>query len=137
MLLFQKRFHEGLVSGKVSLTFRRWQKSRVKPGGRYRCHPIGVLVVDSVDSVQARDVTEQDALLSGFDSRAELIAYLSSGPAGRLRDSSKLYRIGLHHGGDEDRVELALNDQLTPGDVAAIEQKLARMDARKPWTKTT
>ena len=46
MLLFQKRFHTGLVQGDVTVTFRRWDKPRVKPGGRYRCHPIGVLEVD-------------------------------------------------------------------------------------------
>jgi len=49
MLLFQKRFHAGLTSGEVTLTFRRWPRSRVKAGGRYRCHPIGVLEVDGFE----------------------------------------------------------------------------------------
>ena len=137
MLLFQKRFHEGLVSGKVSLTFRRWPRSRVKPGGRYRCHPIGVLVVDSVDTIRASEITAEDAQRSGFDSREELVEYLSSGPAGRLRESSSLYRIGLHHGGDGDRVEIALDEQLTADDVSEIQRKLARLDAKRPWTRQT
>jgi hypothetical protein len=70
MLLFQKRFHAGLESGAVTLTFRRWDKPRVRPGARYRCHPIGVLEVDRVDSVRAVDVTERDARRSGFASRS-------------------------------------------------------------------
>jgi hypothetical protein len=137
MLLFQKRFHQGLLSGKVSLTFRRWQQCRVKPGGRYRCHPIGVLVVDAVDVVRVRDITEQDAAHSGFETRAQLLEYLSSGPAGALRQSTELFRIALHHGGDGDRVELALDDRLTPEDVELIAGKLERMDRDQPWTKQT
>lgn len=50
MLLFQKRFHEGLKSGEVTLTFRRWERPHVKPGGRYRCHPI-----DLPNMVSARE----------------------------------------------------------------------------------
>ena len=42
MLLFKKPFFAGLQSGAITLTFRRWQKPHVRPGGRYRCHPIGV-----------------------------------------------------------------------------------------------
>ncbi|MBN9163611.1 MAG: ASCH domain-containing protein, partial [Myxococcales bacterium] len=76
MLLFQKRFHEGLVSGAVTVTFRRWDKPHVRVGGRYRCHPIGVLEVDRVDRVKVRDITETDATRSGFGTRAELVEYL-------------------------------------------------------------
>ena len=43
----------------------------------------------------------------------------------------------LHHGGDGDRVALALHDELTPEDVAVIDAKLARMDAKGAWTEKT
>lgn len=36
MLLFKKAFWEGLASGRITLTFRRWQSAHVKAGGRYR-----------------------------------------------------------------------------------------------------
>ena len=45
VLLFQKRFHAGLVDGAVRLTFRLWPAARVKAGGRYRVHPIGRTVL--------------------------------------------------------------------------------------------
>jgi hypothetical protein len=137
VLLFQKRFHEGLVSGAVTITFRRWDKPHVRVGGRYRCHPIGVLEVDRIDRVSVRDITEKDAKRSGFDSREELIAYIRSARDAELEDESPLYRIELHHGGDGDRVELALEANLRPDDVAEIAAKLARMDAKAPWTKRT
>ncbi len=137
MLLFQKRFHAGLVSGAVTLTFRRWQKPHVRPGGRYRCHPIGVLEVDRVEQVKVGAIGEADAKRCGFATRAELVAYLATAPGGRLDDDSEVWRVELHHGGDGDRVEIALDDRLDDAAVAAIAARLARMDAKAPWTRRT
>lgn len=137
MLLFQKRFHAGLVSGDIRLTFRAWDKPRVRPGGRYRCHPIGVLEVDRVDRVRVRDISDEDARSSGFESRAELLAYLKSGPARAVSPNTLLFRIELHHAGDGDRVEIALEDRLSDDDVRAIADKLATLDAKQAWTRRT
>jgi hypothetical protein len=137
MLLFQKRFHEGLLSGKVRLTFRRWDKPHVRPGGRYRCHPIGVLEVDRIDRIRVRDITAGDARLAGFASRAELISYLDTHAAGPAQAATPVFRVELHHGGDGDRVEIALSAELTPDDVAATRRRLERMDAGGPWTRRT
>jgi len=131
MLLFQKRFHEGLVSGKVSLTFRRWDKPHVKVGGRYRCHPIGVLEVDRVERVRVAAISAREARAAGFASLEELLAYMA------VALDAEVWKITLHHGGDGDRVSLALEDQLGPDDVAQIAAKLARLDGRKPWTAAT
>lgn len=135
MLLFKKRFHAGLAGGSIRLTFRRWDKPRVRVGGRYRCHPIGVLEVDDVRRVTAAEVTARDARAAGFASRAELIAYLAE--LGPIAEDTPLYRIALHHGGDGDRVELALEAALTADEVAAITARLARMDRATPWTRAT
>jgi hypothetical protein len=138
MLLFQKRFHDGLLSGATTLTFRRWDKPRVKVGGRYRCHPIGVLVVDGIARVRVADLAANEAARAGFASLEELVAYLRAAPgSGPLRKTTELYRIELHHGGDGDRVAVALDDRLTPEDVAVLRAKLARLDAAGPWTKKT
>src|SRR5262249_23816067 len=126
MLLFQKRFHEGLVRGDVSLTFRRWERPHVKPGGRYRCHPIGVLEVDRIDRVRVGDIDEHDARRAGFASRAEVLDYLAD--LGRITDLTEVYRVELHYGGDGDRVSAALDDALTRDDVAAITKRLDRLD---------
>ena len=140
VLLFQKRFHEGLVTGAVTLTFRRWDKPHVRAGGRYRCHPIGVLEVDRVERIAVHTITDVDAGRSGFESRAELVAYLGTAKEEAVTDASEVWRVELHHGGDGDRVELALETELTKDDVRAIKAKLAKMDAlagAQPWTKKT
>ncbi len=137
MLLFQKRFHAGLLQGSITLTFRRWPHARVKPQGRYRVHPLGVVEVDAVNPVRWSDVTEADARAAGFESRAELATYLKSGAPQPLRAQTSLFRVQLHHGGDGDRVPLALVDQLGPGDLDDIEAALLRLDGTSPWTRET
>ncbi|MGZ5970694.1 MAG: ASCH domain-containing protein [Polyangiales bacterium] len=135
MLLFKKPFHAGLVSGSITLTFRRWQKPHVRVGGRYRCHPIGVLEVDAVELVTVGSITREDAQNAGFDSRDALVAFLAE--LGEVDDDTRVYRVRLHHGGDGDRVELALEADLGAEEIATIREKLKRMDANGPWTKKT
>ena len=135
MLLFKKPFWEGLQSGAITLTFRRWQKPHVKPRGRYRCHPIGVLEVDAIDLVAIASITAHDAQRAGFPSRDALVAYLAE--LGPVDESTTVYRVELHHGGDGDRVELALEDKLSADDIEEIRTKLARLDRGRPWTAKT
>ncbi|MBC8074211.1 MAG: ASCH domain-containing protein [Deltaproteobacteria bacterium] len=135
MLLFKKPFWEGLQAGRITLTFRRWQKPHVRVGGRYRCHPIGVLEVDDVRLVPSKSITAVDAERAGFASRRELLAYLAE--LGPLEPDTPVYRVELHHGGDGDRVELALEAELDDAAIEIIRAKLARMDAETPWTAAT
>jgi hypothetical protein len=137
VLLFKKRFHQGLVDGSVTMTVRLWDKPHVKPGGRYRVHPIGVVEVDSVARVGLGELTEADARRAGFADLAELVEYARPVAKGPLTPQTPVFRIELHHGGDGDRVPLALEDKLDPAAVTALCGKLKRMDAKKPWTRQT
>ncbi len=135
MLLFQKRFHAGLVDGAVRLTFRQWTRPQVKAGGRYRVHPIGVVEVDAVSEVALRDISEADAKASGFDSRAALLAFMAPVAKKKLTPATRVFRVDLHHAGDGDRVATAMNDQLTDAELDALHARLARFDAQAPWTR--
>jgi hypothetical protein len=135
VLLFKKAYWEGLASGAITLTFRRWDKAHVKAGGRYRCHPIGVLEVDAVTRVKVGDLTAPDAKRAGFPSRAALIAYLAE--RGPLDGGTELFRVELHHGGDGDRVASALQADLGEADLEAIAAKLARLDGAAPFSAAT
>jgi hypothetical protein len=140
MLLFQKRFWPGLIDGTITLTFRRWRSSHVKPGGRYRCHPIGVVEVDAVERASADAVSDDDACRAGFADRGELRAWLEAGEAGPLASGESLFRVTLHHGGDGDRVAGALDATLSPDDIERIRARLAKLDAASddgPWTAKT
>ena len=134
MLLFQKRFHAGLVDGSVSLTFRAWPTPRVKPQGRYRVHPIGVVEVDSLTRVSLKSISNKDAVKSGFTSKQELLDYLTPVmPEG----TKEVFRVVLRYGGDGDRVQGALDTDLSDEVVAELKKRLARFDAEKKWTAKT
>jgi hypothetical protein len=143
MLLFQKRFQDGIVDGTVTLTFRRWSTARVRPGGRYRVHPIGVVLVSDVREVRFAEVAPREARAAGFRSVAELRAFLEEPvrtragvvPREPVTDETVLFRVALEHAGEEDRVDLALEDQLSPEDVEAIAARLQALDAKGPWTR--
>lgn len=137
MLLFQKRFHAGLLDGSISLTFRRWAKPLVRAGGRYRCHPIGVLEVVGIGQVEVSAIPEDDARRAGFAGRGELVAYLASAKEAPLAPDALVHRVELRHGGDGDRVPLALEAELDDVARAAIERALARLDGDAPWTLET
>ncbi len=138
MLLFQKRFHAGLSSGEITLTFRRWPKARVKPGGRYRCHPIGVLEVDELAVVKISDLNDGEAKAAGFLDVKELRQYLSTATGSPLAEDEPIYRVKLHYGGDGDRVQGALSSELSAEEFATLRRKLDGMDERSaegPWTR--
>ena len=135
MLLFQKVFHAGLVDGSVTLTFRRWEKPKVRPAGRYRCHPIGVLVADSIERVRVGTITEDEARRAGFSNLQKLRAYLAE--LGPLDDQTEIFRVALHHGGDGDHVEGALSADLNDATFQELRDRVARLDAGGPWTRRT
>jgi hypothetical protein len=145
MLLFQKRFHAGLLDGSVTLTFRRWKKPHVKPGGRYRVHPIGVVEVSELAEVPASRISDRDARAAGFESAAELRGWLVAPLKTRggvverepLASGETVYRVALRHAGEDDRVPLALEAALGEEDVEAIAVRLKRLDAKGRWTRRT
>lgn len=138
MLLFQKRFHEGLLGGQITLTFRRGATARVKAGGKYRCHPLGVLDVDAVTRQRVAELTQADAHQAGFASRAELLDYLS-GHGGPVTEDEVLFRIQLHHAGEADFAPNAHDTNLDQDARQKIDEALRKLDAKAdaPWTRAT
>ena len=137
MLLFKKRFHQGLVDGSVTLTVRVWDKPHVKPAGRYRVHPIGVVEVDAIARVPFGSLTEEDARRAGFINLNELTEYAKPVAKGPLTAQTLVFKIDLHHGGDGDRVPLALDTTLDRAAIEGLCKRLARMDSKGPWVRQT
>jgi hypothetical protein len=134
-LLFQKRFHAGIVDGAVRLTFRLWEKPHVKVGGRYRVHPIGVVEVNAVERVTLADISERDARDGGFGSRAELLAYLGPVAKTPLADATPLFRVAFIHGGDGDRVAIALETALGADALAGLQKRVERLERDGKWVR--
>jgi hypothetical protein len=128
---FEQRLRDGIHSGAVVLAFRRWRRSQVVPGRRYRTG-IDMVEVESVDVVEPSSVDAAQAREAGYASTGELLADLRGDPA------LPVYRIRLRRiDGPDPREELAHRARLTEAEAAAITARLARMDrssTRGPWT---
>ena len=128
---FEQRLRDGIHSGAIVLAFRRWKRSQVVPGRRYRTG-IDMVEVESVDVVEPSAVDAAQAREAGYASVGELLASLRGDPA------LPVYRIRLRRiDGPDPRDELARAARLTEADAAALTARLARMDtssSRGPWT---
>lgn len=121
---------EAIADGRIDRAFRRWEKPRVKEGGR-QVTGIGVIGFEEVQGVAREDVTEEEARRAGFGSAAELLGFLDRKPVGEI------YRVRLLVVGPDPRIALraALPDET---ELKQLERRLARLDRASkdgPWTR--
>jgi hypothetical protein len=129
-VLFRQETLRGIEAGEVTLAFRRWRRPTVRAGGTLRTR-VGVLAIESVEPIEEADISEADARRAGAADRAELI--------GRLRPEGTLYRVEFRLAGPDPRIALRERADLSEAERAAIDARLARLDAASrhgPWTAT-
>ena len=121
----------GIETGRIGSVYRRWDQTRVKAGSNLRT-AIGVVEVVSVDVVDPKALTQEDAAEGGFESVPDLVA--SAGSRGET-----LYRIRLRDVGPDPRVILR---ETIPDEAGLLEidRRLQRLDSiskHGPWTRET
>jgi hypothetical protein len=129
-VLFRQSFLDGIASGQVTLAFRRWRRPTVRAGGTLRT-AIGVLAIEQVDRIDRASITEQEARQAGYLDRPALLSFLDG------REAGEIYRIRLRLAGADPRLALREQTTLDAVERAAIQARLARLDAASstgPWT---
>ncbi len=127
-MLFRQETLRGIEAGEVTLAFRRWRHPTVRAGGTLRTRA-GVLAIESVEPVEEDSISEADARRAGAAGRDDLIA--------QLRPDGTLYRIKFRLAGPDPRIALRERADLDEEERAAIDARLARLDAASrhgPWT---
>jgi hypothetical protein len=127
-MLFRQETLRRIEAGEVTLAFRRWRRPTVKAGGTLRTRA-GVLAIESVEPVDEDAISDADARLAGAPDREALLA--------ALRPEGTLYRVAFHVEGPDPRIALRERTDLSPEERAAIDARLARLDAASrhgPWT---
>ena len=120
---------ERIKSGEVSIVFRRWQRPTVKSGGTLNT-AIGQLSIKSVSKISLHQVTAADARAAGFLTKRDLLDELSKRNGG-------VYKIVLTYAGEDPRIVLREDDQLSEDELGDILLRLNRLDARSrngKWT---
>ena len=128
-MLFRPDVLAAIAEGRVDLAFRRWDRPRVKPGGRQRTS-IGVIAFDAVEPVSRNRVTVDDARRAGHPSRADLLRFVGQ------RQTGTIFRVHLRLVGPDPRVALraTLPDQATIDEVLVRLARLDRASRHGPWT---
>jgi hypothetical protein len=120
----------GIADGSVTLAFRRWDRSRMRPGSTQRTGA-GVVRIDTVEEVDPATLTEDDARRAGVGDLAQLRRLLDR------RDGAHVYRMTVSLAGEDPRVALRQQTELSDEDRRAIDARLDRWDAARgePWTR--
>ncbi len=136
-VLFKREFHQAIKSGAITVTYRAWQRVRVKVGNRYRLDPDGVLEVDEVREMPVAEITEAAARGCGFASRDGLIRQLIPVGAG---DCATVFEVRFRYLHDPRAVAVDVSADVTEDALRGLSTRLRNMDARSrcgPWTGAT
>jgi len=90
---FSRELRDDVLSGDITVSFRLWQRPKVRAGGRYRVGN-GEIEVDSLELVPFSCIDDDDLRRSGEASLESLRQRAAH--AGPIHDSTLLYRIEFH-----------------------------------------
>jgi hypothetical protein len=90
---FSRDLRDDVIAGDITVSFRLWQRPRVRAGGRYRVGP-ALIEVDSIELVPFAAITSDDVRRSGEPDRETLRQRAAH--AGPVTDDTLLYRIEFH-----------------------------------------
>jgi hypothetical protein len=129
-MLFRPDVLAAIADGRVDRAFRRWERPRVRVGGRQRT-AIGVIAFDAVEPVPRSRLTAEDARRAGLATRVELLRLVDQ------RQAGSIYRIRLRLVGPDPRIGLraTLPDEATSDDVIRKLERLDRASRHGPWTR--
>jgi hypothetical protein len=132
-VLLPLKVAQGVRDGSVTLAFRRWKKPDVEPGRRFTT-AAGMVRVESVEVVDAEAITDDEARQAGWPDADRLRK--------RLNPDTSLptYRVRMAWDGEDPRIALREDADLTDEDVAAIDARLERLDRASSfgtWTMAT
>lgn len=89
-MVFTKRLREGVRYGRIRCSIRIWTRPHVKVGGRYPMDE-GHIVVDSLSRITIKDVTDDLARESGFESVDDLLKIARHGTG------DNIYLVRFHY----------------------------------------
>ncbi len=93
MLLFKKKFLDAIRDGRKTQTVRLWRGCRMRAGQLSYVPGVGYIRIGQIDEVQLDALTDDDAVLDGFESAAALLAEIRTLYADRLYEGYRAYRI--------------------------------------------
>lgn len=129
-MLFKSDQLKKIHTGEITCAIRKWKRPTVKTGGRLLT-PVGELEILEVVSIAQDQITSDDLRKSGFDDMEKLAHYLNRNTSGQL------YRIRFRLLGEDPRIALRNQTELSSEDFTLLRKQLKQLDERSvrgPWT---
>jgi hypothetical protein len=84
-----------VAAGKITVSFRLWQRAKVKVAGRYRVGSAQIEIeIDSIELLPFGAITAEDVWRAGERDRESLRERAAH--AGPITDDTLLYRVEFH-----------------------------------------
>lgn len=130
-MLFEQRLRDGLHDGSITVVFRRWKRPQAVAGGRYRTGA-GLVEAVAVDEIDPATIADADVAAAGYTTTDEVRVELRGDPG------LPVFRVEFRPLDEPDpRTALAAARHLDRQDLAAIDARLDRLDARWESRPTT
>jgi hypothetical protein len=129
-MLFKTKFSALIKAKKIETAIRKWTKPTVKENGTL-ITPAGQLRITSVKKISYNEITDNEIIQAGYSGRGELDAELSH------KNTGEIYKITFRLEGEDPRIELRQNSNITPDELATLQKKLQALEARtmvKGWS---
>jgi hypothetical protein len=97
-LIFSKELRPAVIAGEITVSFRLWQRAKVRVGGRYPVGPAQI-EVDWVELVPFSSLTPDDVRRAGEPDLETLRRRAAH--AGPIDAGTLLYRIEFHLTGEQ------------------------------------
>jgi hypothetical protein len=132
-VIFRREFLEGIRGGAITVAFRRWRRPTVRGGGSLLT-AVGKIEIRSIEPIDRREITAEDARRAGYDSLQSLIVELDR------RSEGDIYRIELGALKPDPRIALRESPLADGAAIGEMHDRLRRWDARAAdgaWTMRT
>ena len=121
---FTRQGSEGILGGRITVSFRNWKRPHAAVGGVYRLRPAGAVKVTDVRTVRLSEIEACDLRRAGFDSIAAVAEFL------RLPESATVTRVEF---------ELTEEPAAKPPPELSVDAVVTRLQATDrrsaaPWT---
>lgn len=131
-MLIKLEILEAIKAGEIDLQFRRWKRATVKPGGTLKTR-VGVMQIGEITPLTRDQVELADVRRAGFADLDDFNRWLDTMKPGDL------CMIEISYLGEDPRVTLRDNPELSAEELKGVNTKLDGMDARSKdgaWTSS-
>jgi hypothetical protein len=105
MLLFKKKYLDAIRAGTKTQTIRLWEHCRMRCSQRSYIPGAGYIRVTTVEPVALEDLTDDDAILDGFEAAESLTAELCTMYTAELAAGYQAYRVRFEVLSPEEQAE--------------------------------